>query len=426
MPKRVLVISYVATMASLPNGRTMQSLLQGVLPENQSLFCCYGVPDHGSCGSCYKVTNKDALISLVNPMKAGGPVDVKIQHDSAVAIAHDVRKGEKRAWKYLVKEWVWKIGRWKNSQLKEWLRAQNPDCIVYMYGDNAALQDFAVYASNLLKIPLIVYSCEDYCFKDYNYIDGKDGSLAFKWYHNISRKATKELFARSSGLITNSDQLGAEYQKEYGIQNAATVMMASQMEYEENMEVRPVEQMHIDYLGAIGEYRSTALMQIGEALQNIDKRLKLDVYGRIQDDHLCKLLENCPGIRYQGFVSYERVQQIMRTSSLLIEAINDDPYVCKDKRYGFSTKYADCFACGTPLLVYAPEEIIETRFAKVHNCAFVASSREQLEKQLQTALFDEGARSRQLEAAQKVTKCFFDKEKNIATVDAMIEAVTRK
>jgi len=116
----------------------------------------------------------------------------------------------------------------------------------------------------------------------------------------------------------------------------------------------------------------------------------------------------------------------MRSSALLIEAINDDPYICKDKRFGFSTKYADCFACGTPLLVYAPDAIIETRFAKEHDCAFVATSVQQLKEQLQAALFDETARKEQLEAARKVTGCYFDKEKNIATVNTMIEAVTKK
>lgn len=426
MSKRVLVISYVATMAATPNGRTMQSLLQGIPAENQSEFCCYGIPDQGSCGACYKVTNKDAVMSLFRPGKAGGPVDMQKTQDGAAAVSVDARKGEKKAWKYLVKEWIWKLGGWKNKRLKAWLQAQNVDCIVYMYGDNAAMQNFAVYASEFLNVPLIVYSCEDYCFKDYNYIDGNDRSLPFRWYQKMSKKATKKLFGRAVGLITNADQLGAEYREAYGIENVATVMMASQMEYRENAEVRPVEEMHIDYLGAIGDYRVKALTQIGEALQQIDHSLKLDVYGRIHEDRLREQLEACPGVRNQGFVSYEQVQQVMRSSALLIEAINDDPYVCKDKRYGFSTKYADCFACGTPLLVYAPEAIIETRFAQEHDCAFVATDSQQLKEQLQLALFDEVARKKQLEAARKVTARYFDKEKNIATVNAMIEAVTKK
>lgn len=426
MAKRVLVISYVAPMASTPNGRTLQSLLQGIPMQHQSLFCCYGIPDAGSCSACYKVSNRDAVLSVIMPEKAGGPITVNTTPDVAAAISADARKGSKKAWKYLLKEWIWKLGGWKNKKLKDWLRDQKADCIVYMYGDNASLQNFAIYASKLLNIPLIVYSCEDYCFKDYNYIDGNDCSLAFRWYQRMSKKATKRLFEQAAGMITNADQLGAEYREAYGIQNISTVMMASQMEYVENAAIRSLEQMHIDYLGALGNCRIHALIQVGDALQKIDTKLKLNVYGRIFDGALRAKLESCPGICYKGFVSYDTVQAVMRSSALLIETINDDPYVCKDKRYGFSTKYADCFACGTPLLVYAPDAIIETRFAKEHDCAFVATSTEQLEELLKIALFDEQARKKQLEAAQKVTDYYFNKEKNIATVNAMIEAVTRK
>jgi len=426
MTKKLLVISYIATMATLPNGRTLQSLLQGIPGEAQSLFCCYGMPDRGSCGSCYKVTNKDAIRSLVRPSKAGGTVDLTAPIDSAIAVSNDAHKGSKKAWKYLFKELLWKVGRWKNKRLRQWLLDQKADCIVYMYGDNASLQRFARYASKLLNIPLIVYSCEDYCLKDYNYIDQKKHSLAFKLYHRMSKNATKDLFKQASGLITNSDQLGQEYKEKYGIDNVATVMMASQMQYRENAEVRPIDQIHIDYMGAIGKYRVKALIQIGQALQKIDSRLKLDVYGRIQEDNLRTQLESCDGVRYCGFVGYEQVQQVMRSSTLLIEAINDDPYVCKDKKYGFSTKYADCFACGTPLLVYAPDAIIETRFAKEHECAFVATDTFQLEDQLKRAIFDEKARRNQLQAAREVTQRYFDKDKNVATVSAMIEAVTSR
>ena len=74
----------------------------------------------------------------------------------------------------------------------------------------------------------------------------------------------------------------------------------------------------------------------------------------------------------------------------------------------------------------SPEAIIETRFAREHDCAFVATDFQQLKEQLQQALFDEAARKKQLEAAREVTARYFDKEKNIATVNAMIEAVIEK
>ena len=423
MSKRILLISYVATMASTPNGRTMQSLLQGIPSKDISLFCCYGVPDVGSCASCFKVSNKHALKSIIMPSKSGEEIKTDEFGEAKTYILKDVRKGRKKAWKYLLKEFIWALGRWKNRKLKTWLRDQRADCIVFMYSDNAALQSFAIYAANFLNIPLLVYSCEDYCLKDYNYIDERANSIAFKLYQHRSQKATKKLFERANGLITNADQLGAEYHKKYGIDNISTVMMASNMPFEEHSSVKPMEDLHIDYLGAIGKYRLQAFLDIGEALQDIDPRLKLHIYGHIQDEEIRNQIDGCAGLEYKGFVTYEEVQSIMRSSALLIETISDDPYIRRDKRFGFSTKYADCFACGTPFLVYAPPDIIETRFALENNCAFVATCKNDLKQIIQIALFDEMARKKQISKAKEVTQKYFNKSKNILIVEDMLNSI---
>ena len=423
--KKVLLISYNALMSSSPNGRTMQSLLQGIPKNNISLFTCYGMPDEASCASAFKVSNRDALRSLIFSSKSGREIDMEnVSVKQSASVESDARKGAKKAWKYLAKELVWLLGRWKNRRLKTWLKEQNPDVILYMYGDSPAMQRFAVYVSRMLSKPLVVYSCEDYCFKDYNYIDDKKCSISFKIYQRWYKKTTKKLFANANALITNSDQLGKDYQEKYGIKNVSTVMMASNMSHVENSAVRPENETSVSYLGALGNYRVKALIEIGKSLQKINSCLKLDVYGRA-DEQVRLKLESCEGIRYHGFVSYEKVQEVMRNSSLLIEAINNDPYVCKDKKYGLSTKYADSFACGTPFLVYAPDAIIETRFAKEHKCAFVATEVAELEDVLKTALFDLDARKEQLSLAKKVTENYFDNAKNINTVNDVFNSVTR-
>ena len=197
-----------------------------------------------------------------------------------------------------------------------------------------------MYAAKELNVPLVVYSCEDYCLKDFNYLDHKKASMWFFIYQKLSKAATKRLFRCAAGLITNSDKLGREYTEKYHVNNVSTVMMASKMENIRNGEVRSVEDTAVVYLGMLGVARVMALLEIAEALQKIDPKLKLNIYGRTTDELRAKM-ESCPGVQYHGFVSYEKVQEVMRSSSLLIEAVQNDPYVIKNKRYGFSTKYAD-------------------------------------------------------------------------------------
>ncbi len=397
----------------------MQSLLQGVKRENLSLFCTRGIPDGFCCNSAYRVTNKDALNSLLKRTESGGVIPLENEENRIGALDKSARREQKRALDYLLREIAWKYGKWNGKKLKNWLNEQKPDCIIYMYGDGAALQNFSVFVSQYLNIPLIVYSCENYCFKKFNYIDKKSFSIPFYFYNKMSLKATKKLFKQASALISNSDQLGEEYKRAYNIQNIKTVMMASNIEFIENFKVKDLPAIKIAYLGSL-KSRADSLAAIANTLSKINPELKLEVYGNIPDEHTKDVLENCPFINYKGFVSYDKVKEVMYSSSLLIHANNMDPYITEDRKFAFSTKFADSFACGTPFLVYAPKEIIETRFALEHKCAFVATNEGELEAVLKSALFDEQKRKEQIEAAKSVTENYFNNKKNINTVNKLI------
>ena len=46
-------------------------------------------------------------------------------------------------------------------------------------------------------------------------------------------------------------------------------------------------------------------------LQKINKKLYLDVYGEIPNQLVQQDFEHCQGIRYHGFVNYEKVKDII-------------------------------------------------------------------------------------------------------------------
>ena len=64
----------------------------------------------------------------------------------------------------LQSELAWKFGHWHEKRFQNWLKEQNPDCVVC--------------------------SCENYYFKHYNHLDHKNHSLPFAIYHRMFQKAT--------------------------------------------------------------------------------------------------------------------------------------------------------------------------------------------------------------------------------------------
>ena len=176
-------------------------------------------------------------------------------------------------------------------------------------------------------------------------------------------------------------------------------------------------------MGAIGKYRTDALVNIANALAQIDPKLKLDVYGRVNDPEIIAQFEACEALRYNGFVSYDEVQRITHSAALNLEVINIDPIIERNKKFGLSTKFADALTCGTPFLLYAPEDMVETHIAREHKCAFVVTDNNDLVKTLRTALFDENARAEQVERAIATSKLKFNVEKNIETVNDVLASV---
>lgn len=424
--KKVLVVSYIALMNTTPNGRTMRSLLQSVGKENLSNLYVLGKADEDACSSAYKISNRDVLKSIFT-FKECGKEDVLSKNDNLGGFSEEeIQKKPKKALKYLMREIAWGLGHWHGKKLKSWLKQQSLDCVVYMYGDSPSLQKVSLFISKYLNIPLIVYSCEDYCFKKYNYIDRKEHSLPFKLYFHHSKKSTKALFKRADALICNSDELGELYCAHYPIKSVSTVTMASDWDTISSPGVKPIEDTKIIYMGAIGKYRTNALVTIADTLQEIDPKLHLDVYGRVSDPEILEEFNSCEGLNFHGFVTYEEVERITREASLNLEVINLDPIVERGKKFGLSTKFADALRCGTPFLVYAPEKMVETIIAKKHNCAFVVSNNAQLKSTLYTALFDRDAREKQLLYAQKTTSLLFDKQRNIDTVEKVLSSVIEK
>ena len=414
MRKRVLLISYVSLMANMPNGRTMQSLLHGVAPDDIYLIYSYGKPDRESCKAAYCLDNYDVLKSVYSFHSAGYVYSPKSEHEEKTikSVEKEQKKVDKNARNYYLRDICWSCGKWKR-RLLHWCKEQQIDYIVYMYGDNPAYQKMALYLKEKLNVPLILYTCEDYYFKDYNYIDGNDSSFFFRKYHEKSRRMTRKLMEKVSALIANTDLLAKTYQNEFKIEYTKTITMASKMNFRENWQIEDPTQITVSYLGAIADYRKDALLDIANALEEIDDRIILEIYGKIDDPSILESFDKCKNIRFCGFVSYETVKDVMHKTNLLLEVINISPYASKDNRFGFSTKYADCLACGTPLLVYAPEEIVEMQFALEHKCAFTASSEDELVSVLRDALFSPRKRKGQIEKAKEVTSLYFNEENNI-------------
>lgn len=412
MKGNLLVISNAAMCQSDSNGRTISRLLDTLSTEQKAQFYVYGCPDFLGGHSFYNVTDRDALNSFIKRTKKDGTLQTT---QTTSIINTNQKKVRKTPFKMILREFIWKHGCWDNKYLDKWLNDVNPSAILVVAGDNAFTLDFTRKVAKKRSIPIILYSTEDYPFKNYNYITKKVSLFYFFWHLKL-KKAYQRMEKYIKAGIFNTEALTKLYKSKYSYP-CYSVYQSSDIDEEGNYKTR--EPITISYLGNLGLNRHKALIQIGEALNEIDSDIKLDIYGKA-DEFVIDELKKCPSIRFKGFVGYEEVVNIIHHSTLLLHAEYRDKFYTRDLKYAFSTKIADSICSGTPFLIYAPNELVETQFLRENDCAFVVSEKSDLKNTLVSAIFDEAERKRKIDNAKIAKEKYFT---NVGQFEMILKGV---
>lgn len=401
LPK-ILIISNAAFSKTDSNGRTLENYFGGYNKSRLAQFFVYGTPDFHICENYYKVADRDALKSLFTFSQHGG--EVVDFGDGCGNTPAPSKVIQKTPFKHLIRNFVWKFGRWKGGRLDNWIRDFDPDVIFVSLADSPFIADFARKTAVKHNIPVVVYSTEDYVLKQHNYINQKK-SPAFWLFMKQLRKSYDKLMPMACCGVFNTPALCDAYKTAYGI-DAYAVLPMSTVKFHGYSQV--CDNKKISYTGNLGLDRHLALIEIARVLEKIDPGLVLDIYGSAPSQDMINLFESISNIKYHGFVSYEDVLRVMYESRLLIHAEKSDPYRKIDLKYAFSTKISDYVSSGVPMLLYAPKELAETDFVAKTGCGFTVSDGEQLFDVVSRALTDEVERADVNKSAFETYSKFFD------------------
>ncbi|RGC45098.1 glycosyltransferase [Absiella sp. AM29-15] len=400
--KRILVLSNACFSKSDSNGRTLAELFSSLDRKFIAQFFVYGMPDFTICDNYYNVSDFDALRSLIKNKTYGEKINYESLNEG-IGLANKKNKRKKTPLNKLLRELVWKYGKWDGDELKKWIDKFKPELIFLFLGDSIFLNRLAMEISEKYQIPIIVYSTENYYFKKYNYIS-RNFSIFYKVFYCFLKHSYKKLENYVRIAYLNTPLLAELYQSEFKFP-CNYIFSPSKIDFVDNTKFNQ-ENIVVSYLGNLGLGRHKALIELSEKLNNIYPNLKLDVYGNCPNDLIKLELNSCKYIRYLGFVSYSEVIKIMHTSALLIHVEDSTDYNNNDLKYAFSTKIADSICSGTPLLLYANKNLAETDFLSKHQCAFIATSKEELNNAL-NKVFDYEERKKVIDNAKKIKKLYF-------------------
>lgn len=414
MVPRVLVLSNECFSPSTSNGRTLGNFFTGWPKDCLAQFFLSGVPDFDSCTHFFQVSDRQALNAITGKDICGGVVKARVHEEKHNGnISQIMKKPRRNACTMLMREAVWSSRKWEKSGFWQWASEFAPEIVLLQAGDCAFMFQLALRVAKKYCAKLVIYSTEGYYFKEFDYFRGTGvAHCAYPLFHSILRRAVQKGYHAADYAIFNCDALNEDFCREFHLKSKVIYTATDSIETVTKKETN--KDFVVSYAGNLGVGRPRSLVDIANALQQINPNFYLDVYGTIPDKQTQILFDDCKGICFHGRIPYEEVKQVIRSSDLLVHVESFDPFYVEDLKYAFSTKIADCLASNRCFLMYAPVSFAETKYLLDNNAAYVATSQSELLKILKWLTEEPEMRSRYCANALGLTRKNHDRGTSVA------------
>lgn len=412
---KVLIISHNPVSGQSNMGKTFLSLFAQFDREELCQLYIYPViPNENRCASYYRITDKDALNSVVRLKKAGGEIsadritaDQGLYEDAQDQAFYKSRKN-KSALRRLLRDAMWAMAPWYTGQLKAWLERENPDCIFVAPGVAKFLYDFALRISRQRKIPIVTYICDEYYFvkKPAQRLD----MLRLK----LLQRKMEQLMRATGHLVVISEELKEAYSRHFGVDTTVIMTGAAVSSADDRMVCE--NPRNICYFGNIRCNRYMNLARIGRTLDEMNREYgtdyRLKIYTAEKDPQILGEFREIRSVEICGFVTGAEFDRAFRSADLLLHTEAFDEASMDFTQHSVSTKIADSLAAGIPMIAYGPGKISSMAHLLRHDCAIAAVSPDRLRGALETALTDKEARARVARNARIAAARYHDLGRN--------------
>lgn len=422
---RVLIVSNNSFSKSSSNGRTLGNFFIGWPKDKIAQFCVSTtIPDYEVCNRYYAVSDREALHAFVRFKKAR-KCDIKNLLDTEGKVSLAKRRVYKTTLKELIREIVWGNKRWDSKEWRNWVRDFSPEIVVVLNSDSSFILSVATDIADQYQIPIVMYNSEGYYFfkKSFYTKDSMIDKMVFPIYHWLYRKRFQKMMRYTKVSVHLNDTLRNDYEREFG--GCHDVLYSSStIDYNLLSHIPPMPLF--SYIGNMGYKRYEPLIELANALNSIDHRYRLHVYGSFPNPEAEMAIKGCQSIIYGGFVSYDEVKAIMAESTILFHVENQDPSFEQSLKYGFSTKIADSVSSGRPFVMFSSKKIAGAEYLIRNKIGWVADNTDSLKQCIHEVLNNERVRNSVLCSAHIVAEANHNNQANRNRFASILQSVVFK
>lgn len=423
---KVLVISQTVFSKTSNMGKTLTSYFTGFRPDElaQLYFHSEKPTNPDVCRDYYRFSDVDALKSIFSSKRKGTKIEASdiCSCDQSARIDTGIsRKAYKvgskhKAWVLLLRDLIWRLSRWNNAQLLQWVDNVKPDVIFFASGDGAFSYRIAKKIKERINVPMVMACVDDY------YLNNRNKSeFLGKFRQRIFLKSVKKTVADVDEIFTICDTMNAAYTELFG-KKCRTLHTSAEFK---ELKIR-TDADQVSYIGNVGYNRYKQLLDLGKAISKIscdNAPHHIDVFsGSINEEYITPL-KSAAGIVFHGSVPASDVPKIMENSVAVIHTEAFDKEIQNLVRFSVSTKIAESLMYGPCLIAYGPEGIASINYLKENNAAYVITRPENLESGLTEILTNAALREQIIKNARALAARNHNADVNPKRVREWLEQV---
>jgi glycosyltransferase involved in cell wall biosynthesis len=258
-----------------------------------------------------------------------------------------------------------------SEKLIKWIEVFSPD-IVYVQPFRYEDMEFANLLKDVTKLPMAIHVMDD----SVSFLN-KPNLFYFYWGKKIEN-SFRILVQSSIVHLSISQSMSDEYLKRY---NKIFLPFRNPIEIDiwlpftkTNWDIK--EKIKIIYTGRLAVPNINSLYifcKVVDRLNNLGHQIEFDIYPidkNLKFSHKIKLLK---GISINTAVPYRNIPELLSRYDITFLPIDFTRNGIKYAQFSISTKTSEYMISGVPILLFAPDNVALTYYAKKNNCMFSVS-----------------------------------------------------
>ncbi len=408
---KILVIT-VPSWNSKIGANSWETLLDSYNSENISSICIREeVPDSKICSRYFVVSENRIIKSLFNRrIKTGYEVEPFSTDDTIISNLEEHNRrykkmGKKRSFfMLLLRELIWKIGKWKTKELDEFLDEVKPDVILHSMEGYIHLNRITQYAIKKTGAKAVGYIWDD------NFTYKQSNKIGYKVYRFFQRLSLKKLAKITDEFFAITDMTKQEADAYFNIKchlltkplNTLPVVNYSDIE----------DKIKILYTGNLYIGRDTSLLKVVKAVKNIgDTPFFIDVYTNTQLEETFLSDDEKTVCSIHSAISQQEVLEKQKNADILLFLEDIDGPNSNISRLSFSTKITDYLSSGRCIFAVGNKKTAPMQYFIENDAALAAGTEQEISEVLKLILASPDILKKSAEITAKIGIKNHNKEK---------------